>query len=138
MGTTFNREPQKQKRQYLRTHMTLAERILWYSLKGRQVLGYKFRRQHGMKEYVVDFYCPELKLAIEADGESHDTDEAKRHDPQRQRDIEKEGIRFLRFRDDEILGNPDNVVKRIEEEVMCLSALQCHHHLPPPRGGGEG
>jgi very-short-patch-repair endonuclease len=76
MGTTYNRKRQKGKRQYLRTHMTLAEKTLWHLLKGRQLLGYKFRRQHGITDYVVDFYCPELKLVIEADGESHNSSEA--------------------------------------------------------------
>ena len=137
MGTTYNRKVQKEKRQYLRTHMTLAEKILWYGLKGRQLLGFKFRRQHGIKQYVVDFYCPELKLAVEADGESHGSDEAKQYDVQRQREIEKEGIRFLRFTDEEVLANADKVVRRIEVEVMRLSDTKDHHPLPPPRGGGE-
>jgi len=137
MGTTYNRKVQKGKRQFLRTHMTLAEKILWYSLKGRQLLGFKFRRQHGIKQYVVDFYCPELKLAIEADGESHESDEAKRYDLRRQREIEREGIRFLRFTDDEVVGNADKVVKKIEEEVLHFIRGTNHHPLPPPRGGGE-
>lgn len=102
--------------------MTLAERVLWCSLKGRQVSGYKFRRQHGVKQYILDFYCPELSLAIEADGESHDTEEAKKYDAKRQLDIEAEGIHFLRFRDDEIIGNPIKVARRIEEEIMRLTA----------------
>ena len=130
MGTTYNRKPQRNKRRYLRSHMTLAERILWYSLKGRQILGFKFRRQHGVKKYIVDFYCPELKLAIEADGETHEKDEAKYADVRRQRDIEEEGIRFLRFRDEEILGKADKVVEKIEKEAMRLSSLDRHHHLP--------
>ena len=127
MGTTYNRKSQKGKRQFLRTHATHAERILWYSLKQRQILGYKFRRQHGIKEYVVDFYCPELKLANEADGESHETEEAKRYDQYRQREIEKEGVRVLRFTDNDIVGNPDSVVKSIEQEVLRLSSSR-----PPP------
>lgn len=122
MGTIHNRKSQKEKRQRLRTHMTLAERVLWCSLKGRQVSGYKFRRQHGVKQYILDFYCPELSLAIEADGESHDTEEAKKYDAKRQLDIEAEGIHFLRFRDDEIIGNPIKVARRIEEEIMRLTA----------------
>ena len=121
MGTTYNRTRQKKKRQFLRGHMTLAEKTLWYNLKARQMCGYKFRRQHGIKEYVVDFYCPELKLAIEADGESHESKEAKEYDNRRQREIESKGIRFLRFTDDEIVGNPDLVVKRIEREIERLS-----------------
>ena len=123
MGTTYNRKSQKPRRQYLRTHTTPAEKALWYSLKERQVLGYKFRRQHGIKKYVVDFYCPELRLAIEADGESHDTDEARRRDSRRQQEIENEGIRFLRLRDEEILRNTEKVVRKIEERIRGIVGM---------------
>ena len=68
-------------------------------------------------QYILDFYCPELKLAIEADGESHHDDQARAHDKRRQRIIEKEGIRFLRFSDEEILGNADKVVEGIRLEI---------------------
>ncbi|MFN0159317.1 MAG: endonuclease domain-containing protein, partial [Bacteroidota bacterium] len=131
MGTTYNRKAQKEKRQYLRSHMTLSEKILWYSLRKSQVVGYKFRRQHGIKEYIVDFYCPELRLAIEADGESHNTDGAKKLDPERQRNIEKEGICFLRFTDKEIVTDPDKVVERIADEVVAMTK---HTLLPSTRG----
>ena len=117
--------------------MTMAERILWFNLKGRQLLGYKIRRQHGISKYVVDFYCPDLKLAIEADGASHGTGAAKRRDVLRQREIEKEGVRFLRFKDEEILGNADEVMERIGREMKRMGARKGHHPLPPPRGGGE-
>ncbi len=129
MGTTYNRKSQKERRQYLRTHMTFAEKTLWYSLKKDQ-LGCKFRRQHGVLLYVMDFYCPELKLGIEVDGESHDNEDAKKYDARRQRRIEREGIRFLRFTDHEILTNPDKVVQKIQDEVMRLCG-QRHHQ---PRG----
>ncbi len=133
MGTTYNRTSQKQTRQRLRTDMTRADKTLWISMKRRRILGYKFRRQHGIKEYVVDFYCPELKLAIEADGDSHDTPDAKRCDARRQRSIEKEGVRFLRFADDEILGSPGKVIQHIEEEVRRLSGRDNAHFESPPR-----
>ncbi len=133
MGTTFNRKPQKERRQYLRNNATYAEKILWYSLKGKQILGCKFRRQLGVNNYIMDFYCPELKLAIEADGGSHSTEDAKRYDEYRQRLIEREGICVLRFTDDEIVANPERVVKRIEKEIARLSS---HTPAPPPRGGG--
>jgi very-short-patch-repair endonuclease len=121
MGTTFNKKSQKERRQLLRANSTLAEKILWHSLRGRQVLGFKFRRQHGIKYYIVDFYCPELKLAIEADGYSHEGEAAQRRDVRRQCSIEREGVRFLRFSDDEILGNTDKVIRRIEQEVSRLA-----------------
>jgi len=97
--------------------MTRSERTLWFSLRGRQVRGYKFRRQHGIGKYVVDFYCPELKLAIEVDGDSHLSDEAREYNARRQDWLEQFGIRFLRFTDDEICSNADRVIERIELEV---------------------
>jgi len=93
---------------------------MWLSLKGRQMCGYKFRRQHGVGRHILDFYCPELRLAIEVNGASHESAEAKRDDARRQVEIEKHGIRVLRFTDDQVHGNMDNVVKAIEAEVRRL------------------
>jgi len=110
--------------------MTRAERTLWFSLRGRQVGGYKFRRQHGIGKYVVDFYCPELKLAIEADGDSHLSEEAKAYDARRQQWIEQLGVKFLRFTDDEIFSNADRVIKRIEEEVRRIEEERANRPAP--------
>jgi very-short-patch-repair endonuclease len=123
MGLSFNRPDQKPRRQYLRSHMTKAEVILWSSLKGRGVLGEKFRRQQGVEVFVLDFYCPSLRLAIELDGESHDSLEAKKYDRERQERLERGGIRFLRFRNEEVLGDPDRVVARIAREIRRLRDL---------------
>ena len=123
MGTLFNRPDQKQRRQYLRTHMTKAEVILWSSLKGRGVRGEKFRRQQGVGVYILDFYCPSLRLAIELDGESHETTEAKKKDRERQDQLEQVGIRFLRFSNEAVLGDPDTVVARIAKEIRRLRVL---------------
>ena len=62
----------KQIAQMLRKNMTLSEILLWQQLKGKQLLGYDFHRQKPIDEYVVDFYCPKLKLVIEIDGDSHE------------------------------------------------------------------
>jgi very-short-patch-repair endonuclease len=123
MGLIFNRPDQKPRRRYLRSHMTKAEVILWSSLKGRGVLGEKFRRQQGVEVFVLDFYCPSLRLAIELDGESHDSPEAQKYDRERQERLERGGIRFLRFRNEEVLGDPDKVVARIAREIRLLRAL---------------
>ena len=80
-------------------------------------MGYKFRRQHGVSEYILDFYCPELRLAIEVDGATHEDDETRRNDEQRQKKIEQRGIRFLRFRDEDVLGSMDTVLERIQREI---------------------
>ena len=121
MVTTFNRPSQLAYRKYLRNHATRAERTLWVGLKARQLLGYKFRRQHGVGKYILDFYCPELRLAIEIDGATHESAHAAERDAMRQAIIEKHKIRFLRFTDDQMLGNAEMVLREIEEEVRKIS-----------------
>ena len=80
MGFKFyNKSSTKEKRRYLRTNQTKPELILWDKLKSKQ-LGFKFRRQYSIGEYIVDFYCSEKKLVIEIDGDSHFTDEAIKYD----------------------------------------------------------
>ena len=71
MNEYFNQDSEKEKRQRLRNTMPDAEVILWSRLKGRQILGCKFRRQHSVGPFVMDFYSPEIRLAIELDGDSH-------------------------------------------------------------------
>ena len=71
MTQYFNRPSVKPRRQALRRTMPKAEVLLWMQLKGRQLLGCKFRRQYSVGSYVLDFYCPEIRLAIELDGDSH-------------------------------------------------------------------
>ena len=71
MTDFYNREIEKDKRQELRNSMPKAEVLLWIRLKGRQLLGCKFRRQYSIGAFVMDFYSPEIKLGIELDGDSH-------------------------------------------------------------------
>ncbi len=84
---------------------TRAESLLWNRLRRKQILGHTFLRQRPILNYIVDFYCPDAKLAIEIDGSSHDLKEVK--DIKRQDDLEKAGIIFLRFTNKEIEENPD-------------------------------
>lgn len=67
----LNPKHTKKYRQYLRNNMTKWEVILWNDLKGKKMFGFKVRRQYGFRNYVIDFYCPRLKLAIEIDGDVH-------------------------------------------------------------------
>jgi very-short-patch-repair endonuclease len=69
-NTLFNDPDQKSFRKELRNEPTRAEYLLWQALKG-SALGYKFRRQHGIGKYVVDFYCPSKRLVVEVDGDTH-------------------------------------------------------------------
>ncbi|KAB2879375.1 DUF559 domain-containing protein [bacterium] len=96
---------------------TRAERLLWQSLRNRGIEGFKFRRQHSVGPFVLDFYCPELKLAIEVDGYSHDSEETKKYDTERQKIIEVYGVRFLRIRDEEVHKNIDKILDRIRSEI---------------------
>jgi very-short-patch-repair endonuclease len=117
MSLVFNSRSQKQKHQYLRNHAADAERILWSRLKGRQLLGYKFRRQHGIGVFILDFYCPESKLAIEIDGATHWTEAEREYDRRRKEYIELYSIHFLRFTNSDVYKNLDGVLAAIAEAV---------------------
>ncbi|MBX2990112.1 MAG: endonuclease domain-containing protein [Bacteroidetes bacterium] len=138
MTLFYNRSSEKTKRRFLRNNMTATERILWQQLKGRQLGGFKFRRQFSVGAFVLDFYCPELKLAIEVDGESHDGPEAQESDRDRQKYIEQFHIWFLRFRNEEVEGNVDAVVDKIHRAIERHSALQDADHPLAPSLHKEG
>lgn len=121
MGKIYNQKSHSQKRRFLRHHATRAERILWKQLKSKQMHGAKFRRQFGVGPYVLDFYCPKFKLAIEVDGYSHDSLEARQYDTKRQSSIEEYGIRFIRFTNDEVLSRIELVVEKIAERIQAES-----------------
>jgi very-short-patch-repair endonuclease len=97
--------------------MTKAETFLWLEIKDRKILGYKFRRQFGIGIWVVDFYCPSLKLAIEADGATHYTDEEIEYAKLRQGSIENLGVTFLRFTNMEIYEDMFNVLEKIKAKI---------------------
>jgi len=113
MSQFFNVSSEKEKRRLLRKNQTYAETILWSILRNKQLDGYKFHRQYSVDRYVLDFYCPALKLAIEVDGKFHLQPEAIKYDAAREAFIAGFGISFLRFTNIEILENLDNVLQRI-------------------------
>ena len=97
----------------LRRDGTLSEVLLWKELKGKQIMGYDFHRQKPIGQYIVDFYCPRLELAIEIDGDSHIFKEKR--DKERQQRLEELGIRFLRFDDLDVKFQMDKVLDTIRE-----------------------
>jgi very-short-patch-repair endonuclease len=121
MSTLINRGKQTPTRKYLRNNSTKAERLLWSRLKGRQMLDFKFRRQQGIGSYILDFYCSEVGLAIEIDGETHVTDDEIEYDKNRQREIEELGIQFLRFTNRDVFDNLDGVMEMISDRLLELS-----------------
>lgn len=96
----------------LRQDMTLGEVLLWNELKQKQ-LGVRFSRQIPIDEFIVDFFCKELRLAIEVDGASHYHDDQPKKDEQRQQRLESLGVRFIRFDDADIKNNINWVVNEI-------------------------
>ncbi len=117
MTRYYNDSDGKPRRQSARANMPKAEVMLWSVLKGRKMLGCKFRRQYGIGAYQVDFYCSELRLAIELDGETHYVGDAQENDSRRQEFIESFGIRVVRFLNDDVYENLDGVWEAIAREV---------------------
>ena len=78
-------------------------------------LGYKFRRQHPISIYIADFYCHSLKLIIEVDASIHAKADVQKHDKERQKNLEQEGIFFIRFKNETVEKNLENVIKKIED-----------------------
>ncbi|MGR5435852.1 endonuclease domain-containing protein [Vibrio owensii] len=109
---TFNLKYQKQIRSQLRTNMSKPEEVLWQRIRRKQ-LGVKFRRQHGIGRYIVDFYCAELNLVIEIDGDSHFSDEGKEKDAMRDAFLEALGIKVLRFTNEEVMKQTESVLERL-------------------------
>ena len=101
----------------LRKNMTLGEVLLWNELKQKQMMDYDFDRQRPIDNYIVDFYCKDLMLAIEIDGESHDHIDAQSNDKHRQKRLEELGVRFLRFDDLDVKERMGWVLDEIESWI---------------------
>ena len=100
----------------LRQNMTPAEQVLWEALKGRQVAGLKFRCQHPVGPFILDFYCPARKLAVEVDGGVHDGQ--AECDAARTQQLNDYGYQVLRFRNDEVLNKLDSVLERVRQVAL--------------------
>jgi very-short-patch-repair endonuclease len=116
----FNRPTEKSKRRQLRRDQTPAEELVWRFLRNRRTKNFKFRRQYSVDKFVIDFYSPELKLAVEIDGDIHDLPTQKEHDIARQSYLEGFGIKFIRIRNEELFTNTDKAFDRIEEMIKVL------------------
>lgn len=110
----FNITPLKSRRKQLRNRLTETERILWSILQNNG-LGYKFIRQYSVEGYVLDFYCPEKKLAIELDGEVHTRNDREKYDIHRTKWLSAYGIKVFRFWNWEIKENLTKVLKEIKQ-----------------------
>jgi very-short-patch-repair endonuclease len=125
MTEHFNRSSEKNKRRQLRNSMPDAEVILWSRLKGRQLLGCKFRRQYSVGSFVIDLYSAEIKLGIELDGDSHFQVGAREYDQKRSYLIESFGIRIVRILNTEVHEDLDGVLEMIGREVIERRGMPC-------------
>jgi very-short-patch-repair endonuclease len=117
----------------LRKNQTEAERKLWRILRNRQLAGVKFRRQFSVNRYILDFYSPEYRLGIEADGGQHYEDKGRKCDELRTRELSKLGVQILRFSDRDILKNVEGIYEIIQESIE--KKKNSPPHLSPlPRG----
>jgi very-short-patch-repair endonuclease len=113
MTDIHNRGNMKMFRKSLRNHSTSAEATLWKILQNKQIGGLKFRRQHSVGSYVLDFYCPSLKLAIELDGEPHSNPAVMTKDIERDEYLKKFSIIVLRYENRFVYEYPEDIIEDI-------------------------
>ena len=126
-GEVEYRNRMKARRRALRQKGTSAEALLWRLLRNRRLGGRKFRRQHSIGPYILDFYCEEEQLAIELDGAIHDDLHQRTYDHTRTKDLNAHGIHVLRFRNNEVFQSLTTILKTIAA-----------HFSPPGRDVPKG
>lgn len=120
-----------------RKKQTTAESVIWHHLQRKQ-LGERFRRQHPIDDYIVDFVCLPLQLVIEVDGDYHLEAEQHRHDQERTSFLNAKGYTVMRFTNDEVLQSIDNVITRIKQKMQELKNNLQPSADTPSLGGGRG
>jgi very-short-patch-repair endonuclease len=96
---------------------TEAEKILWESLRNRKLIGFKFRRQHPIADFIADFFCLECNLVVEVDGDYHNEREQKEYDERRTYELGELDIKVIRFTNQEVIENLDFVLKEISNHL---------------------
>jgi very-short-patch-repair endonuclease len=114
----------------MRKNPTETEKLLWNILRKFRSKGYIFRRQHPIDLFIADFYCHKLKLILEVDGPIHEDEEAKEYDDGRSGELEKYGIRIIRFTNDQVLRDQDAIISHINKFISSASS-------PSPLGEGD-
>ena len=114
----------------LRSEQTSAEDLLWQIHRGRQLLGFKFRRQHQIGDYIADFYCNETRTVIECDGSVHETNEQWHHDQNRDAYMIAQGLCVLRFSNDRVLNETESVLDEIARHLSTQSQTRARKEEP--------
>lgn len=117
----------------LRKNQTDAEKKLWSVVRNRQLSGVKFRRQFSVGRYILDFYCPEYRIGIEADGGQHYENGGRTRDELRTNELNNLGVEIIRFSDHDILKNIDAVFEVIQKAIE-MRKVNSPHLNPLPKG----
>jgi very-short-patch-repair endonuclease len=117
MTRIFNTAKLKERRRKLRNNQTFAEKHLWQHIRRKQICGIQFYRQYGIGSYIADFYAPAIKLCIEVDGKQHYTSTGREYDTIRDDFMKSLRISVLRFPNEEVLENTENVMKLVTGKV---------------------
>jgi len=117
MKFTRNDPILKQHRQELRRNQTDAEKAVWRRVRNRQFLGMRFFRQYSIGPYILDFYCPTVKVAIELDGGQHNQSENKEYDEARSEYLKTQGINVIRFWNHEVLIDMKSVLNKLHTRI---------------------
>ncbi|MBX7046664.1 MAG: endonuclease domain-containing protein [Ignavibacteria bacterium] len=134
----LNLHKYKTKRQELRKNSSKAEQILWSHLKGSNFLNLKFRRQHGIGRYVADLYCPEIRFAIEIDGDSHFNSDAKEYDKLRTEYFTANDIEVIRFTNEAVYKNISGVLEELQRVIRKNKRYKSYDHPLSPSSREEG
>jgi len=116
----------------MRLEPTRSEARLWTWLRRRRFSGHKFRRQHPLGRYVLDFYCAELKLALEIDGRHHETEWMGEYDDERTRFLRRRGIEVIRIANELLARDPELVAECIEAAIQSRKARPLTRRFAPP------
>ena len=128
----FGASPEiRERAKALRKRMTFCEKVLWQVLRKNRLRYFYFRRQHPISRFIVDFYCHELRLVIEIDGEYHASAEQQEKDINRSAELENFELKILRFTNQEVLEN----IRKVERRIYEVMTQACRPRpIPPPRG----
>lgn len=122
-------------RKELTKSLTPAEARLWTLLKGKQLEGRKFRRQHSVGNFILDFYCPAEKLCVELDGEHHFTEEGLKYDEVRTAYLNSVEVRVVRFENKIVFDDPEGVLEEIKSNFRSLTSTPSALRARPPWQG---
>ena len=111
----LNPKKTKKQRQFLRNNMTKWEVRLWNDLKGKKMFGFKVRRQYGIENFILDYYCPKLKLAIEVDGDVHYFKKKINTDARKNNKLAEEGIKLIRLKNEDLAEDYESVIVYLED-----------------------